>query len=348
MARGVCSRAMPEGPPGETPPADLALVVGWLTLCWVAVAVPPVNASPLRPLVVVPAALVLPGYAVLAALAPRDDALARLSVERFTLAVAGSVAVCLLLGILLLSTALPVSGVSVLALLSAVTLTGVAVTARRRGGFELPSRPAVSRSPFPALPARSEVDAVSATAAVLVGVAAVAGAVGTVALLGVHGPAGHATLGVEHAAENDSVTDAPVTADTPLVVTVGNRRPAATTYTLVALVERVDGEGDVAATRRVETETVTLAPDEHWMKRYRLEDADVPARLAFELHRGSDSPGDGAADTRVHLWLTAAGNASSAESVASKRGTAPLPDQAGSARRAEAVTGPADGGVTGP
>ncbi|PSP50330.1 hypothetical protein BRC60_05365 [Halobacteriales archaeon QH_1_68_42] len=234
----------------------------------------------------------------------------------------------MLVGILLLSTALPVPASRSWPCSAASHSLGWSSRPAVAGDSNSPSDRR-SRSPFPALLARSEVGAVSATVALLVGVAAVAGAVGTVALLGVHEPAGHATLGVEHAAENDSVTDAPVTADTPLVVTVGNRRPAATTYTLVALVER-------------------LAPDERWTKRYRLEDADVPARLAFELHRGSDSPGDGAADTRVHLWLTAAGNASSAESVASKRGTAPLPDQAGSARRAEAVTGPADGGVTGP
>ena len=315
IARGRSPRAMPEDPPGETAQVDLALVVGWLCLCWVAVAVPPVNASPLRPLVAVPAALVLPGYAVLAALAPRDGDPALPSVERFALAIAGSVAVCMLVGILLLSTALPVSGVSVLALLSGVTLAGVVAAARRRGGLELPSRPTVSRSPFPALPARSEVGAVSATVALLVGVAAVAGAVGTVALLGVHEPAGHATLAVEHPAENVSITDVPVTADTPLVVTVENRRSTATTYTLVMLVERVDGEGGVNTTRRLDTDTVSLEPGDRWTKRYRPERVDGGARLAFELYRGSDPSGEDSADTRVHLWLTDAGNASSAESA---------------------------------
>ena len=299
IARGRSSRAMPEDPPGETAQVDLALVVGWLCLCWVAVAVPPVNASPLRPLVAVPAALVLPGYAVLAALAPRDGDPALPSVERFALAIAGSVAVCMLVGILLLSTALP---------------------------------------------ARSEVGAVSATVALLVGVAAVAGAVGIVALLGVHEPAGHATLAVEHPAENVSITDAPVTADAPLVVTVENRRPAATTYTLVMLVEWVDGEGGVNTTRRLDTDTVSLEPGDRWTKRYRPEGVDGGARLAFELYRGSDPSGEDSTDTRVHLWLTDADNASSAESADVSAGVegreTPLPGTVASPGATGEVSGP--------
>jgi hypothetical protein len=250
----------------------------------------------------------------------------------------------MLVGILLLSTALPVSGVSVLALLSGVTLAGVVAAARRRGGLELPSRPTVSRSPFPALPARSEVGAVSATVALLVGVAAVAGAVGTVALLGVHEPAGHATLAVEHPAENVSITDAPVTADTPLVVTVENRRPTAMTYTLVMLVERVDGEGGVDTTRRLDTDTVSLEPGDRWTKRYRPEGVDGGARLAFELYRGSDPSGEDSADTRVHLRLTDAGNASSAESADVSAGVegreTPLPGTVASPGTTGEVSGP--------
>jgi len=329
---------------------DLAVAVGWWCLCWVVVAVPPVNASPVRPLVVVPAALVLPGYAVLVAVAPRDQStdVAGWAVERLVLSIGASVAVCILVGIALLSTPLPVTGVTALLALTGVVLTGTGITARRRDGPAVLSRsaPTTTSGPAGALSAvagvvdrlrgvdRTEVGTISATVAVLVAVATVAGGVGTAALLGIHDPAGHAALAVAPADTNASITEIRVTSGTPLRVSLVHERSQPATYTVVALVQRTNGSSTVVATDRLDTFTASLDPGERWTTRHRPTSitSENESRLVYELYRGDGVKSDRPPRSSVHVWVNAS--------------TSP-----GANRTAKAVTGPsgtANAGVAPP
>lgn len=317
---------MAERPPEDRGRVDLAVAVAWCCLCWVVVAVPPVNASPVRPLAVVPAALVLPGYAVLVAAVPRDRStnVVGWAVERLVLAISASVAVCILVGIALLSTPVPVTGVTVLLPLTAVILVGAGIAARRRDGPAV--SPASTRrgelatlADVAALPDvtgvvgrlrgtdRTETGAVSATVAVLVVVATVAGGVGTAALLGVHDPAGHAALAVEPAGTNASIAEVRVTDGTPLRVSLVHDRSQPATYTVVALVERTDASGAVVATERLDTFPVSLDPGERWTTRHRATSitSENASRLVYELYRGDSAESDRRPRTGVHVWVNA-------------------------------------------
>jgi hypothetical protein len=317
---------MAEDPPGDDRDGrlDLVLAVGWWCLCWVVVAVPLVNASPIRPLVVVPAALVVPGYAVLAAITPTDSTVetAGWAVERLALAVSGSVAVCILVGIALLSTPVPVTGVTVLFSLTVVVFAGVAVAARRLDGPVVPSaipRPSRSKPELPdvreltdrTFPSnRTDIGAVPVTVAILVSVAALVGGAGTATLLRVHEPAGHAALAVEPAGTNASVAETRITPDTPLRVSLVSRHSQPSTYTIIALVEQPNASGTVGATRRLATFTVSPTDGERWTTRHTpasISDENE-SRLVYELYRGSSAGSDRTPRTQVHLWVNATGS----------------------------------------
>jgi len=288
---------------------DLAAVASWLCLCWVVVVVPGVNTTPLRLTVVLPGALVLPGYALLTSLRPDRGSSATPAgdVERAALAVSGSVAICTLVGIALLSTALPVTGTSALACLSVVIFVSVAVTAARRGQFGVPSKASVRPSVLSGLLAGyRDAGAVSATVVALVAIASVVGGAGTVALLTVHEPAGHAALAVEPVAgPNTTEGQIRVTDDTPLRVSLVHRRPAGETYTVVALLEQTDGNGAVTSVRRLETFTFSLTTDERWTTRHQPDNISSASRprIAYVLYRGQDPDTTRSARTRVHLWV---------------------------------------------
>jgi uncharacterized membrane protein len=260
------------------------VVVGWLCLAWAVVFLPVVRTSGLRPLVVVPTTLVLPGYAVagVAFGARGDDAPPLGPIERFVVSVALSAAVAMGVGTALAVT-VGVSATAALAALTAVTLgctalaegrpdsaatiatltepgrairslrTTLAIvrpTPRRAHGSLRRLRAALSERPT-----ASERD--GAAAVVVAGLVVLCGLAGTGAaayLLVGHDAPGYTEFSVAPAAgpATDIPEDtSPASLDTrfergdTLRIRLHNGRSGPADYEVVALAQRADPGGDV-------------------------------------------------------------------------------------------------------
>jgi uncharacterized membrane protein len=77
-------------------PADLALVVVWLTVSVVAIYLPGLNATPIRTVLTLPVILFIPGYCLIAALFPKNDDIGL--VERIMLSIGFSITIVPLIG----------------------------------------------------------------------------------------------------------------------------------------------------------------------------------------------------------------------------------------------------------
>jgi len=263
-----------------------SVVVGWLCLVWAVVAVPVIRTSGLRPLVVVPTTLVLPGYSVTAVVfgTGSDDGTALGPVERFVVSVALSAAVAMALGVALAVT-VGVSATTALAGLTVLTLGctfladgqsdsgGFAV-----GGFTHPGRSVRSlrttladresalwrpsatlrgvRTVLPELPSTSEKVGVSAVA--IAGLVVLCGLAGTGAaayLLVGHDAPGYTEFSVVPAAGQATDTPgraAPASLDDrfergdTLRIRLHNERSKPTEYEVVALAQRAEPGDGVA------------------------------------------------------------------------------------------------------
>lgn len=356
----ACLRAMTtRQATGQRASLPLSVVVGWLCLVWAVVTVPVVRESAVRPLVVVPTTLVLPGYAVAAAaFGPGDDALLSAPVERFVVSVALSVAVAIGVGVSL-AVSVGVSAVGALAGLTAVTLCGTllaerrresetrAVSSRLRTHFARRSLPSLSTArelPRPAaIPdaIRSVVgrdrDGSGVTLAV-VGLVVLCGLAGTgtaAYLLAVHETPGHtefsvapvdapATVASERTATGS--LDAPFERGDALRIRLHSERPDSADYEVVALAQRAEtGDGlTVRESQTLDRFAVELSPGETWQQRHRPE---VPfsngsVRVVYRLFRGDSAK----PVATIHRWVgdtdTATGGTAETEPDSSRNSTA--------------------------
>lgn len=281
------------------------LAVGWLCLVWLTVLVPGVRA--LRAVVVLPAVLLLPGYALVGALVPPAGRMT--AVERAAFSVVASVATDILLGIgLLVSVGLTTT--TALLGVSVVVVGGTVLARHRRpetGGSPRDGRLYASlRGAISDLP---RTDGFGAAVAGVVVLAALAGGGGTAFLTAVHDQPGYTELAVLPP-ENGSIAAEDyrqaVADDRPLEVRVTNQRQHPARYAVVVVAERIAPTGQVGETRRLDRVTVAVPAGETVTVRNRPTPpwSNHTRRLVYRLYR-VDGGERHVADTQV--WLNATG-----------------------------------------
>jgi uncharacterized membrane protein len=278
-------------------------------------------AGPVRFALAVPLLFVLPGYALVCALFPTTETDLD-GLERAALALPASLAALAVVGLVLSVAGVGLSLLTVVSALSLVVGSGAVVTALRR------DRSAAGRSladVFRRDAADSVVDELVAlrdrlgrdagTAATVVLAAAVVLAALSVGVgLAVPPDAdGHDSLHLltegadgelvaggypDTLARGESVT---------LVVGVDNDFDAARSYTVVAVLERVEGDAVVERTE-LDRLSARVGPGERWTRRHRVTPPRTgeDLRLSYLLFVG-DPPADPTrADARhaTHLWVT--------------------------------------------
>jgi len=112
------------------PKKDLIFIVAFVLISVVIIAVPPLNATPLRAVVGFPLVLFLPGYSLVSALFPQKDELDML--ERIALSIGLSICIVVFIGLALNYTPWGIRLGPIILALSAFTLIGTAASALRR------------------------------------------------------------------------------------------------------------------------------------------------------------------------------------------------------------------------
>ncbi len=292
--------------PGWDVPGGLALV----GVAWICLVVPGLRSSALRVLVGLGVTLFAPGYAILAALTIDDDHLA-IGVERAVLAVGLSVAVTILVGTALGAVS-AFSPVTALAALSVVTVGGLVIAAVRRPAGWIPQAERIASgwsTLRTSLPSRSGIESTSTRSALIWTVLVaglLVGASGVVYLAGVHQPDGYTEFALRNASGTGIATGGDAV-DRGVTLHVENHERSRTTYTVVAVGERVavDG-GSVTVTDRQELRRFSATVDRgaEWRTRH---DPSVGERerVTYLLYRG-EAPADPSRETAVlalHHWV---------------------------------------------
>jgi|GEM_PF-546670 len=340
---------------------DLALVVVFVVAFDALVALP-IDLPPLRVVLGLPILLLAPGYAVVAALYPRDEGRADPRKPRATtspasgssvdaigpfvrlgLAVAASVAVVAAVALAVNASPWGISPLPMLVGLTIATLAAVAVAAYRR------SRVPAHLRYVPSLGLRSAADVFRPrlSATFVLGLLLVASAVGATAVLATTdtNAAGTDEQFTEFAALTQNASGEYVTsnytgavaADRPLYVEVVNGEGERTDYTVVLVRETVDRADNVtvvrSATERVR-EDLSLRDGGVRYLEFDPEPAagDAPGRLRAYLYRGDapDVPSSSSAYRSLQVWYTddpiaeatAAANATAANGTAAGNATA--------------------------
>jgi uncharacterized membrane protein len=316
-------------------PADLATVVVLVVAGNIAVLAPVLNESPLRIVLGLLFVLVLPGYAVVAALFPGAGDVATSSdgtvdttrgidgIERTALSVALSIPVVALLGLGLSLTPLGVTLPAILPTISLVTLAATATATRRRARlpadqrFHVPYRAwlATGRDAFQQPASRTDllVNIVLAVSILL--------AVGSVTYAVAAPNEGEAFTEFYLLTENETgelVADGyPTTFNVgepqPVVVGIENHEQHAIEYTVLIQLQRVQVDGNatsVVATERLDRFTVALDDDETWREPRSIAPTTTGGRLriVFLLYRDTppDDPSVENAYRNTQLWVSVA------------------------------------------
>jgi uncharacterized membrane protein len=304
-------------------PADLTLV-----LVVVAVTVGSVLLSapvPLRAVIGFAFVLFVPGYALVAALFPRDGTDIQ-ALERLALSVGLSVALVAAVGLTLGFTPFGVGPVSVLASLSGITLISTGVAAFRRARlpagerFRVPYRTWIADARAGLLEPSTRTDAMLnavLVVALLVGVVALGVAIG---FSGQDDPATEFYLVAEN--ENGSLVaegyprNFSAGAAKPVVVGIDNHERQSS-YIVVVQQQRVvteDGTLRVEERRELDRLRASVPENETWQSMYQLEPELVGGqqRVLFLLYRGDapDAPTASNAYQRTQLYIdVSSGNA---------------------------------------
>jgi uncharacterized membrane protein len=326
------------GGAGDRWPVDLLAVAGLVVLANVVVLTPVVNDSPIRVVVGLVMVLVLPGYAVVAALfpeapGPNDGVASDVAddegggtidgIERAALSVALSIPVVALVGLALSLTPAGVRLESVLPAITVLTLGATWVAARRRAAlaphrrFRVPYREwlAIPRRAFIAPERRADrvLNVVLALSILL--------AMGAVTYAVAAPNEGEAFSALYLLSENDTgdlvaddyPTNFTVGETRPLTVGIENHEHESVNYTVVGLLERVrvnGTEATVLESARIDRFSVRLADNNTYRstRSVRPTITGERVRLAYLLYREQppEDPGMANAYRSVDLWIDVA------------------------------------------
>lgn len=293
--------------------ADLIAVVGWLALVGVAVLVPALAETPLRPALVVPFLLVGPGYAVVSALFPErvsEGGVARRFplLGRLVLSVGASVGAVLTVGLVLDFTVFGFTLVPVLAGVTVVTLAGTGVAVRRRRAVARPAGVTVAavRERAGRLVGGNGLD-VALSGVVVVSVLLAAGAVyGLPAADPAPSEAFLLTPGPDGPVADDYPEQLQAGQPTTLILGAESGRDGTTPVTAVVSLQRLDTTGDTVT---VTDETVlrTLTFEDPGGGTARVQHTVTPTvtgdlRLTYAVY--FDREPTGPPDRQVHLQVT--------------------------------------------
>ena len=237
-------------------------------------------------------------------------------VERFVLSVGLSLAVVPLVGMWMDSTGRPLRPVPVVSAVGAVTLVLLAVATVRRLRLPAEDRFTVALSGWMTLRGRGAFETRRDVALTVLLAVCVLFAAGSVGYAIVTPPAGDTEFSL--LTENESgalVADGFPTEfergeSEPLAVSVANEGSDPRDYTVVVLLQRVEGEGDAAVvseTRVLDERAFGVPPGETRIERYDVAPTITGdrLRLSFLLYRGEppERPTTGNAYRRVQLWI---------------------------------------------
>ncbi|UPV76655.1 DUF1616 domain-containing protein (plasmid) [Halorussus limi] len=340
-------------------PLDLAAVAALDAVAAAALFVPAVRTTPIRVVVGLPFLLVLPGYALVAALFPENRFALSTDrtgggapgdpgvflrheldgIERLGLSVGASIVVVASIALGLDRSAVGLGTTSLVLSVGAFTL-GVALLAVRRRerlpederfGRALGARLGSVRGELLSPDTRAD-----AALNVVMAVSLLLAAGGTAYAL-TAGSGGEGDTELYLLSENE---DGELVADSypntvaearrsPLVVGLQNNEGEPTKYTVVAELHRVAGPPNatrIVAERELARYGVRVAPGESWQTRHvpRVQMRGDRLRLVYLLYRGTppSDPSVRNADREVHLWLNGTAAASGTTTAASGATTA--------------------------
>ncbi|UIP01456.1 DUF1616 domain-containing protein (plasmid) [Halobaculum sp. CBA1158] len=307
---------------------DLAAAATLTVVAVCAVVIPAVADTTLGLLVGVPTLLLVPGYALTAALFPATVGTRAAGVtpshadwpRRLALSVGLSVGIVPAVSLALTATPYGVARVSVVVAVAVMTAVLLVVATARR--LSLPPE-ARLRVPLDGMIPRTRpgvfdpesrletVLAVALVAAVVVAAASVAFAATVPTWGGSYTE--FSLLAVSD--DGDAVAEGyptEFTAGDPeeLVVGVGNARDTAATYTVIVAIQRVDADGTVTEAERLRTFRPRVAAGDTWRRSHEVapEMTGEDLRLVYLLYRGDPpaEPSIDSADRALHLWVSVA------------------------------------------
>ena len=323
-------------------PVDLVLVIGYLFLADLILTVLQPSSTALRAAISLPLLTFVPGYALVSALYPeyagRDGGFRSANdrsiatnggsttrrvdlVERAALAFGISLAVVPLLVFAIMLAGIEIMTLSVLGGLTLFAAVGVVVAAVRR--FRLPQDQRFSlplqrwtgglyEGVFGTESAVTAVVNVALALSILVAFAAIGGAIVTPA----DGQSSSSMTLLTENASGDLVTegypsDFTAGEERNMTVRVTNSEGERTTYTVVAVVQRVDADdaaGTVLEQQEVTRFQNTVDPGERWMERHAVapEMLGDDLRLQYQLYRGTppEDPTQESAYRTTHVWIS--------------------------------------------
>lgn len=237
-------------------------------------------------------------------------------VERFVLSVGLSLAVVPLVGMWMDSTGRPLRPVPVVSAVGAVTLVLLAVATVRRLRLPAEDRFTVALGRWTTLRERGAFETRADVALTVLLAVCVLFAAGSVGYAMVTPPAGDTEFSLLTENESGALvaegfpTEFERGESEPLAVSVANEGSGPKDYTVVVLLQRVEGEGDAAVvseTRVLDERAFGVPPGETRIERYDVAPTITGdrLRLSFLLYRGEppERPTTGNAHRRVQLWI---------------------------------------------
>lgn len=300
---------------------DLGLLVVLVAGAAVALLLPGVP-WPVEWAFAIPLVLLLPGYALVAALFPaRPDASqwdpGHLTSPgwgaRAAMSLVASALVVAVVGVLLSSVG-ALRLVPVVLALGGVTCSGALVARIRRSGVDVDDRAdPVSAASLRTTPSRlgiSGVQAVTLAVAVLVLVGTLGFAGGTPTQGTAYSEASLLTNDGELLGADETLTLVSGE-ETAVQVRVANHEGGPTTYEIVGQLQRVGPNGTVLDQQQIDRGQVRVAAEETAVVERQIEPATTgeALRLQYLVYTGSvpDEPGSGTADLSLRLWVEATG-----------------------------------------
>ncbi len=301
--------------------SDLALIVAWVCAAAVSVFLPPLSGTPARVVLALPLVLVIPGYALIAALFPGREDID--TIERFALSLGLSIAVAPLIGLALNYTPAGIRLAPIMIALAAFSVTMAVVAQVRRTRIPPPDRFSFSfrrgiAAAYEQLvpPGESRLDRALSIILIL----AVAAAVIVTVLVIVMPREGEHFTEFYILGSRGMASDYPETLDpgvpTPLIIGVGNHEYHTVNYTVEVFLfnttfNPATNLSAVSTTRLIDRFPVTLPHNETREVTRNLTAPDRSGNQVVFLLFPGDVPPDAVAGLErvnasyrdLHLWL---------------------------------------------